>query len=130
MPSPSKFIANSDLASTPAPLSGAQIITLTTPASQAIVANVPVKVYQEIPLDGEFDTINFIMTCQEVPQIIAYNERLYIFQNGLYLIANATPIGNKVRLSATYTSTLSGTFTGPYTFRAIIVPMKSPYGQS
>lgn len=127
MPSPSKFIETSDLASTPAPLSGAKTITLTSPASQAIVANVPIIIYQEISLDGDFDTINFILTCNEEPNLIAYNERLDIQQGGLHLIVNATPKGDKVRLFGVYTSTLSGTFSGSYTFRAVIIPMKSPF---
>lgn len=130
MPSPSKFISNSDLASTPAPLSGAIVLTITTPASQYVGANTIVEYKTETTIDKDFDFVNTIITCDEYPNLCSYNRFLTIDQSGVRCDASVNIIGNKIQLFTTYSSLLNATFTGQYTFRAIIIPMKSPYSQS
>lgn len=132
MPCPSKFISSSDYASTPAPLSGAKVLTLTTPASQYVQMKQVVEYTTEITLEYDFDALEYIITCDEEPSLIGYSERLSIDSVGTYLEAGVCPVGrNRVQLYATYYSNLqSDTFTGQYTFRAIVIPMKSPYSQS
>lgn len=130
MPSPSKFIADSDLASTPAPMSGAVVLTITTPASQYVAEHTIVEYKTETTISGGFDFVYSIITCDEAPEICAYNRYASIDQYGVRCIASINIIGNKIQLWATYSSLLDATFTGSYTFRAIVVPMKSPYSQS
>lgn len=132
MPCPSKFIANSNLASTPAPLSGAKTLSITTPASQYVQMKQVVEYTAEITLEDEFDALEYIITCDEEPNLVGYSEHLTIDINGTYLVAGVCPIGrNRVQLYATYYSNLQNdTFSGQYTFRAIAVPTKSPYSQS
>lgn len=127
MTSPSKFITSSDYASTPAPLTGAREIVLTTTASQYISARSTIEQYTEITVGDDFDFANYIITCDEEPTLCAYNWFLVINQYGTAINALVQPIGNKIRLSAIYTSIDGGTFTGSYTFRAVVIPMKSPY---
>lgn len=130
MPSPSKFIADSDLASTPAPMSGAVVLTITTPASQYVAERTTVEYKTETTISEGFDFVYSIITCDEAPEICAYNRYASIDQSGVRCIASINIIGNKVQLWATYSSLLDATFTGSYTFRAIVIPMKSPYSQS
>lgn len=130
MPSPSKFIANSDLASTPAPMSGAVVLTITTPASQYVAENTIVEYKTETTISDDFDFVYSIITCNEEPDICAYNRYASIDQYGVRCDASINIVGNKIQLWATYSSLLDATFTGSYTFRAIVIPMKSPYSQS
>ncbi len=127
---PSEFIANSDLGSTPAPLSGAKEIVLTTPASQYVSALSVVEHYSEIIVDEEFDIANYILTCDEEPSLCAYNWYLELDQYGVKVDVCVVPMGNRIRLLASYTSLYGATFTGSYTFRAVVVPVQSPYSQS
>lgn len=130
MPSPSKFIADSDLASTPAPMSGAVVLTITTPASQHVAERTIVEYKTETTISGGFDFVYSIITCDEAPEICAYNRYASIDQSDVRCIASINIIGDKIQLWATYSSLLDATFTGQYTFRAIVIPMKSPYSQS
>lgn len=130
MPSPSKFIANSDLASTPAPMSGAITLSITTPASQYVAENTIVEYSTEATVSDDFDFVYSIITCDEEPTICAYNEYASIDQYGIRCDASINIVGDKIQLWATYSSLLNATFTGSYTFRAIVIPIKSPCGQS
>lgn len=126
---PSKFITNSDFASTPAPLTGGQSIVLTTPASVS-VQQLETKVYtQSVTFDDDFDTVDFIITCDEFPDINIYNG-YYSEQGGSFLFVSVEISGRTVSLVAVFTAFWSATFTGSRTFRAVVVPMKTPYEQS
>lgn len=129
MTSPSKFQSSSDYSSTPAPLTGAKQLVLTTPASQYVPALGDIEYYSEITISEDFDTLLFILTCDEVPSICSYNTILRV-GGATHIDACVIPVNNKARLVAVYTSIDGGTFTGSYTFRAVVIPIKSPYNQS
>lgn len=130
MPSPSKFIADSDFASTPAPMSGAIVLTITTPVSQYVAENTIVEYKTEMTISEDFDFVYSIITCDEVPEICAYNRYASIDQSGVRCDASINIVGNKIQFWTTYSALLNATFTGSYTFRAIVIPIKSPYEQA
>lgn len=130
MTSPSKFISSSDYSSTPAPLSGAREITFTTPASQYVQALNFVEYHSDITIGEDYDTLLYIITCDQLPDLCAYNWALTIDYLSGQINANIFPIQNKARLLISYSATDNHTFSGSYTFRAVVVPIKSPYNQS
>lgn len=131
MTQPSKFISNSDLSSTPSSLLGAKEVVLATPASVNVSALTPVEYKQTITFGQDFDTINFSISCDELPNINAYNDYVEISNNaGINLWVSVEISGNNVSLVGVFGSIVGGTFSGSYTLRAIIVPIKSPFSQS
>lgn len=130
MTSPSKFIASSDFASTPAPLAGAKEITFTTPASQYVSALNFVEFHADVAIGEDFDTLLYILTCDELPDLCAYNWALTIDDLEGQINASVVPMQNNARLLISYSAIANHTFSGAYTFRAVVVPIKSPYNQS
>ena len=129
MPFPSKFIANSDYASTPSSLEGGKKIDLTTPANVHVEALEIKKFSQSISFDEPFDTVEYIITCDEFPYVAQYND-MYREDNLTRLYAYIQINGKTITLTALFTDIISGTFPDERHFHAVVVPIKSPYNQS
>ena len=93
---PNTFISNSDFASTPAPLAGSKTIDLTTPASVSVQAFQTVEFISQVQFDEPFDTVDFILTCDEFPDIVIYN--------GYYYESDLTDLFVSVEISGTMVS--------------------------
>lgn len=129
MPYPSKLITDSDLSSTPASLSGGRKITLTTPANVSCNANSIVSYESTIAISEEFDMVDYIITIDELPDVNVYNGYTQEYGPNVTLWGSVEVSGNIVKLAATFGSLLGGTFPASRTFRAIIIPIKSPFSQ-
>ena len=126
---PNTFISNSDFASTPAPLAGSKTIDLTTPASVSVQAFQTVEFISQVQFDEPFDTVDFILTCDEFPDIVIYNG--YYYESDLTdLFVSVEISGTMVSLVAVFTNFFSSTFPSARHFHAKVVPMKSPFNQS
>lgn len=129
MPFPSKFISNSDLSSTPSSLEGAKTIVLSTPAN-VFVQGLSVVTHQSMTaFGGGFDSVDFILTCDQHPDINVYNGYVEFSDNGVTMWASIEIVGNTVRLVATYASFWNATFAPSLTIRAVVIPIKSPFSQ-
>ena len=129
MPFPSKFISNSDLSSTPSSLEGAKTIVLSTPAN-VFVQGLSVVTHQSMTaFGGGFYSVDFIITCDQYPDINVYNGYVEFSDNGVTMWASIEIVGNTVRLVATYASFWNATFAPSLTIRAVVIPIKSPFSQ-
>lgn len=129
MPYPSKLISDSDLSSTPASMSGGQKITLTTPSNVACGANNVVSYESTITIGEGFDMVDYIITIDELPDVNVYNGYTQEYGLNVTLWGSVEVSGNVVKLVATYGSLLGGTFSASRTFRAVVIPIKSPFSQ-
>lgn len=126
---PNTFISNSDFASTPAPLAGSKTIDLTTPASVYVDAFQTKVFIQQAQFDEPFDTVDFVITCDEFPDIVIYNS--YYYETDMTdLFVSVEISGTMVSLVAVFTNFFSATFPSSRHFHARVVPMKSPFNQS
>ena len=126
---PNLFISNSDFASTPAPLAGSKTIDLTTPANVSVGALQTKMFIQQVQFDEPFDTVDFVLTCDEFPDIVIYNG--YYYESDLTdLFVSVEISGTMVSLVAVFTNFFSATFPSARHFHAKVVPMKSPFNQS
>lgn len=130
MTQPSKFIADSDLSSTPSSLMGAKEIVLTTPANVNVPALGVAEYRQSVSFGQDFDSVNFSITCDELPNINAYNGYIEVEQNAINLWVSIEIANNTVSLVGVISGLVGGTFANSYTFRAVVVPIKTPYSQS
>lgn len=129
MPYPSKFISSSDLSSTPSSLEGAKTIVLSTPAN-VFVQRLSVVTRQSMTAFGSgFDSVDFILTCDQYHDINVYNGYVEFSDNGVTMWASIEIVGNTVRLVATYASFWDATFAPSLTIRAVVIPIKSPFSQ-
>lgn len=128
MPYPSKFISSSDYSSTPLPLSGGRTLVLNTPAEVQVRGMGTVNYSTSVTIDGDFDTVNFILTCDQYPDINVYNGYIQISEVAEFW-ASVEISGNKVRLIGTYTCFWDEVFHQALTIRATIIPIKSPFSQ-
>lgn len=126
---PNKFISNSDYASTPAPLEGAKTIDLTIPANTSVNPLEIKKFIEQVSFDKPFDSISYIISCDELPDITAYNStyRLYDMLD-IYVYIKIQ--GNVVSLISLYTDIIGGTCPTTYHFHTVVIPIKSPFEQS
>lgn len=130
MPYPSKFISDSDLSSTPSSLEGGKRITLTTPSSVTCQALKTVAYSSSATFAKDFDTVEFIITCDQFPDINVYNGYVEVVgADGITIFTSIEISGRTVRLVATYTAFWDATYSGSLTFRAVVVPIKSPFSQ-
>ena len=128
MPCPSKFISNSDYSSTPLSLSGGKTLVLNTPANVQVQGLNTVNYSTSVTLDGDFDTVDFILTCDQYPDINVYNGYIQISEVAEFW-ASIEVSGNRVRLVGTYPAFWNTTFSQALTIRATIIPIKSPFRQ-
>lgn len=133
MPYPARLIFDSDLSSTPAPLQGGVSLVLTTPANVYAPAFQPVYFESSVTFGEQFDTVDYILTCDENPEIIVYNG--YISEDFVHfdfatIFASVVIEGRTVKLIATVASADGGTFEPSRTFRATVIPTKSPFSAS
>jgi hypothetical protein len=128
MPYPSKFISSSDYSSTPLPLSGGRTLVLNTPAEVQVRGMGTVNYSTSVTIDGDFDTVSFILTCDQYPDINVYNGYIQISEVAEFW-ASVEISGNKVRLIGTYTCFWDEVFHQALTIRATIIPIKSPFSQ-
>lgn len=130
MPYPSRYISNSDLSSTPSSLDGAKTITLVTPANVYVSTRTVVTYQSAITFAHDFDTVDFILTCDQYPDINVYNGYIQIYGvGGVTFWASVEIVDNVVRLVATYSSFWNATFPDSLTIRAVVVPLVSPFSQ-
>lgn len=130
MPYPARLIFDSDLSSTPAPLQGGVSLVLTTPANVYAPALQPVYFEASATLTVQFDTVDYILTCDELPTVNVYNGYIsedYVNLDFATIWASVVIDGQTVKLVATVGSTDGGTFEPSRTFRATIIPLKSPF---
>lgn len=128
MPYPSKFISSSDYSSTPLPLSGGRTLVLNTPANVQVQGMNTTNYSTSVTIDGDFDTVDFILTCDQYPDINVYNGYIQISEVAEFW-ASVEISGNKVRLIGTYTCFWNEVFHQALTIRATIIPIKSPFSQ-
>lgn len=126
---PNDFISNSDYASTPAPLEGAKKIDLTTPASVPVGALEVVEFSESVQFDKDFDAVEYIITCDEFPELVAINWSYSEYADA-DLFVSVSITGKRVSLVAVFTNFHASTFVGERHFHAVVVPIKSPFEQS
>lgn len=134
MEQPSKFIANSDFASTPSSLAGAYEFEITSPTNIQLTEGVPKEYTYSHVFDADFgafisymriDGGDLIQISQPI-SIIEYNDAqtydYYIFAKAE--MRSAREVVFKIVYSSFFNLTTSST---PHTFKATIIPIKTPY---
>lgn len=130
MPHPNNFISNSDYASTPAPLSGGKIIDLTTPANIQVY-EYQTKVFSStIYFDEPFDSVQYIITCDEFPNVSCINNGFTEFGLADMMVSLDISDNNSATLYATFTQFWDATFADVRHLHAYVVPIKSPFNQA
>lgn len=130
MPYPARLIADSDLSSTPAPLAGAITLELKTPANVVTQGLSPITFESSYTFDEQFDTVDYILSCDELPDVMTYNSYLEENNNLTTVWVFIKLEGRTVKLTAIFDSTDGGTFEPSRTFRATVIPTKSPFSAS
>lgn len=126
---PNKFISHSDFASTPAPLQGAKKIDLTTPANVSVTPLETKEFRNYVTFDQPFDTVEYILTCDEYGDLIVYNGSISEYDD-LDIFVSIDIQGNTVSLVAVFTNFIAGTMAEERHYHAVVTPIKSPYQQS
>lgn len=130
---PTRFILNSDYASIPAPLLPPVKLSVTAPTGMAIPNFAMNTVDTFAYLDGDFDFLNWEISCDQYPQMSVHNGILRVDTPEFgSVIATVDPLENGTVRFRAYTSG-SGTtqryLTHDYTFRATVMPMRSPFAR-
>lgn len=129
MPYPARFISSSDYSSTPSSLEGAKKIVLSTPANVFVPELSVVNYQSSTTFSGGFDSVDFIITCDQYPAVNVYNSYVEFSDGGVTMWASIEIVDNTVRLVATYASFWDATFAPSLTLRAVVIPIKTPFSQ-
>lgn len=126
MTQPSKFISNSDFASTPSSLLRPKHLILTPPASFNIVAYEPTVFSTSATFERDFDSfVAYVWMDDDSAMLI--NGQIKVRSTADGWIKVVMKNSRTVVLQAIYSEFWATTVTNNHTFHAVVVPILSPY---
>lgn len=126
MTQPSKFISNSDFASTPSSLLPPKHLILTPPSSFEVQALVPTVFSSSATFPRDFDSFVAYLWMDNEPEMLI-NGQIKVLDTANGWIKVEMRNSRTVVLRAVYSQFWDTTVTNNHTFHAVVVPILSPY---